>query len=1065
MSQSQPPHSSGPLPSTNDAIAGSGLISWFAQNPVAANLLLISVLILGVLAAGQLRKEAFPSLEPDRITVSMNYDSGDALLAEEGIALKVEEALETVPGIKRITSTSNAYGSTVMIEKKTDYSLDTLLTDVKNEVDAIYNLPVDAENPVIEKARRQDHAIWVQLYGDADMGTLQELAERLKSDLLAKSAISDLSISAKQDPLISIEIDEAKLLSYGLTMGDVADAVNAESSTPLSTSLRYQEKVLRLKASEQAYRQKAFADIPLFTTANGSVIRLGDVALVTDTFEDDVYSLSHYNQQNGMGIQIVMDEQSDVIDIVQQAQEVVDNWNERGILPNNVELLTWYDQSDLIKERLSLLSKNAITGIALVFIVLALFLNLTVAFWVAAGLPFIFCGTLFFMGDSFVGLTINELTTFGFIMALGIVVDDAVVVGESIYDSRKRQGDSLANTIRGTMQVAVPTLFGVLTTVAAFVALSNVTGRLGQIYAQFASVVTICLLLSVVESKLILPCHLAHLNTHRTIKKGVLGYWSKIQHGADAGLQWFNDRVYRPIIEWSLRLRYAVLLAFVTLFILVVGMPMTGAVRVGFFPDIAGDLVVATVSMQNDASFGQTETNLGRIEQAALQADAQLMDKYQLEESSLTSLQVLATGDLEGEVKVELASDSAYSSREYGKVWQQLTGSLEGVRKLKFLSKKEMVDNFKVELKSWDEQTVTAAGERFKDVLASMNGISGIDDNLDPGQPQLKFELTEQGRALGLDTATLSQHLLRTFGGDIVQRYQRNKDEVKVRVRLPQEKRQTLADIEQSHIRLTDGTVVSMNTVARISTEYQQDSITRIDNLRAAYISAVVDSSVLASNELVDRLQQSLVPELLAQYPDLTIDFAGEAEHQQEATSSMSQMFVMALLAIYVLLAIPLKSYIQPVLIMLAIPFGIVGAILGHWLNDLTISILSLNGILALSGVVVNDSLLLVSRFNQIRRERDISIHDAIVEACRGRLRAVLLTSVTTFAGLAPLLSETSMQAQFLIPAAASLGYGILFATLITLVLIPALLTIQLECKAALQNGWQRAQTRLLGMA
>ncbi|WP_051303575.1 efflux RND transporter permease subunit [Psychromonas aquimarina] len=1028
----------------------SSIIGWFAQNSVAANLLLVSVIILGVMSLNSLRKEAFPSMEPDMITVSVNYDSGDAKQAEEGIAIKIEDALETVAGIKRITSTSNVSGSTVKIEKQSDYSLQLLLSDVKTKVDAVYNFPADAEKPVIEKAQRQDHALWVQLYGNADRATLQSLAEKLKSDLLAKSGIRDLAIKAKAEPMISVEVDESKLQAYGLTISDISSVINAESSTPLTTSLRNGDKVMRLKASRQAYRLTEFSQIPLLTTSAGSIIRLGDVAEVEDTFADDTYLLSRYNQQNGMAIEIVMDEYGDVTEIVEQAEQVVDDWHQRGLLPDNVELETWYDKSTLIKERLSLLTSNALTGITFVFIVLALFLNFRVAFWVAAGLPFVFFGTLYFMQDTFTGLTLNEMTTFGFIMALGIVVDDAVVVGESIYSTRRSYGDTVENTIKGTMKVAVPTIFGVLTTVAAFMALTNVSGNMGKIYAQFAAIVTICLLLSVVESKLILPSHLAHLNTRREVTGGFAGLWARIQHGADSGLQWFNLYIYRNIIEWALKLRYAVIFVFVALFMLVAAMPMTGAVRVAFFPDLPGDVITAELSMQDDASFGQTNSNLLWLEKTARQADQILSEKNGAQESQISSLQVIAEQDSSGTLLVEITSDSVYSSTDFAAQWKSLSGSPEGVKKLKFLSSMHMVDNFKVEIKAWDETTVKAAAEQFKAVLQKTAGVSAIDDNLNPGQPQIRFTVTEQGRSLGMDTATLSRQLLQSFGGEIVQRYQRDKDEVKVRVRYPDNQRQTMADIVQARVRTAEGTLVPLTAVADISTEYQQDEITRIDNQRSVYITAAVDKSVLSSNELVTNLRQGLLPDLLKQFPDISVHFAGEAEQQEETTESMLNMFIAALLIIYVLLAVPLKSYVQPVLIMLAIPFGIVGAILGHWLNDLTISILSLNGILALSGVVVNDSLLLVSRFNELIKKPGIEVREAVIEACSGRLRAVLLTSITTFAGLAPLLSETSMQAQFLIPAAASLAYGILFATLITLILIPALLFIHCEIKRLL---------------
>ncbi|WP_417580508.1 efflux RND transporter permease subunit [Nitrincola sp.] len=1038
-----------------------GIIAWFTRNTVAANLLLLGVIFMGIMSLGELRREAFPSMEPDQVTISVSYNSGDPKQAEEGIAIKIEDALESVSGIKRITSASNASGTRVTVEKTSDYALDALLTDIKTKVDSINNFPNDAEKPVIEKARMQDHAIWVQLYGDADHATLQALAEQLKTDLLQQSSIRDLSIEATRDPVVAIEIDEATLQAYGLSLSDIESAINAESSSPLTTSLRNSEKSVRLKVADQKYELEDFASIPLLTTSEGAVIRLGDVASLSNSFDEDSFTYSRYNQQNGISIEIVMDEYGDVTRIADQANQVVQQWQSRELLPQGVYIETWYDQSLMIKDRLNLLVKNAVSGIALVFLILALFLNVRVAFWVAAGLPFVFFGTVFFMSGSFANLTLNEMTTFGFIMALGIVVDDAVVVGESIYDTRRKEGDSLENTIKGTMKVALPTIFGVLTTVAAFMALSQVSGGLGQIFAQFASVVTICLLLSVVESKLILPSHLAHLNTQRNPNRTG---WSRVQHGADAALAWFNTQVYTPAIKVCLKLRYALVLAFISVLILVVNLPMSGVVKMAFFPDIPRDIATASMTMQEDVSFGQTQKNLLIIEQAALQADQQLRSQLgmSLDDSRISSLQVLASADTEGSVTVAFIDQPGYDTNQYTHLWRELIGPLEGVKKLKVLSSMDMVDNFKIELKASDSESAILAGNEVKRYLQTLSAISGIDDNLSSGVPQYRFELTEQGRSLGMTTASLAEQILRSFGGGEVQKFQRSQDEVTVSVRYPDQKRQTMADILTANVRTEDGNIVPLSAVANIQSEYQPSEITRINNQRAVYVSAVVDKSQLSSSQVVNQVTQLVLPQLQAQYPHLRVDFAGEAEQQQETMQSMELMFIAALIAIYALLAIPLRSYIQPILIMTAIPFGIVGAILGHWLNGLTLSILSIFGMLALSGVVVNDSLLLVSRFNDLMGEGK-TVTQAILEACNRRLRAILLTSITTFAGLLPLLSETSMQAQFLKPAAASLGYGIMFATVITLLLIPALLMIQYEISQGISNIIKRISLTAVG--
>jgi len=1019
-----------------------GIIPWFATNPVAANLLLFLIIVLGVMQAGSIRKEAFPSMEPDSLTISVTYDSGSAQQSEEGLAIKIEDQLENVNGIKSITSSSTGNGATVTVEKQTDYDLDVLLRDVKTKVDAISTFPADAKKPVIEKAERQEHALWLQLYGESDRQSLQKLADELKTDLLANANVNRVAISGWLDPLMIIEIDEGSLQAYGLSMSDAEEAINQGSSSPMTAVLKNERLYLQLKASQQAYQKDEFAAIPLLTMVDGSLVRLGDVATIRDSFDDEGSILSRFNGKSSIALQVITTGQDDISDSVAGAKKVVEEWRDAGKLPKGVELTSWYDRSTMITERLQLLVKNALSGILMVFILLALFLNLTVAFWVAMGLPFIFFGTLYFMGDSFAGLSLNEFTTFGFIMALGIVVDDAVVIGESIFATRRGRGDTVESTIEGAQRVAMPTLFGVLTTVAAFFAISQVSGGLGQLYSQFATVVAICLLLSVVESKLILPSHLAHLNTQRQTSRNVLlRGWQKVQQAAENGLNWFNERCYRPFIEIALNYRYAVVIFFLAIFALVVSMPMTGAVRMSFFPEVSGDIVRAELSMHKDASYGQTHDALTLLEHRAYEAD-RLLGGANDTEAGIRSLQVLSEADQSGGIKIEIAKDASYDISTFAKKWRDLCGLPEGVRSLSIQSRMGMVDALRIELRANDDDLLSAAGATFKEQLKSNPAVSGIEDNLEPGQPQLHLQLTQQGRAMGVTTDMLAKQVFQSFSGQVVQRFQRDSDEVEVKVRYPESARQSSADVLSANIRTADGTVVPLSTVATASYGFTRDSINRIDGKRAVYISADVDKDLLSTTELVQQLQRDYVPQLAKQYPGVSIHFGGEAEQQSETQSSMVEMFLLALLMIYFLLAIPLKSYVQPVVIMTAIPFGILGAILGHWLHALPLGILSLNGILALSGVVVNDSLLLVSTYNDIRAN-DSDLHYAISKACRSRLRAVLLTSVTTFAGLLPLLWETSMQAQFLIPAAVSLAYGIVFATTITLVLIPSLLLIQ----------------------
>ena len=1043
----------------NDPTRSGGIINWFAANPVAANLLMILVIVLGILQAGSLRKEAFPSMEPDNLSISVSYNSGDAQQNEEGIAIKIEEQLEGLNGIKSVTSESSGSSVTVTVEKTSEYDLDTLLRDVKTRVDAISGFPSEADKPVIEKATREEHALYLQLFGQADRHTLQQLANRLKQDLLGKSDINKVSLSGWLDPMLTIEIDEGRLQSLGLTLSDVESAINAGSATPMQATLRNDTTYLQLKASEQAYLKEDFQRIPLAVTESGARILLGDVTTITDTFDDETPTLSRFNGASTIGLQVVTTGTSDITDSVVAAKEVVADWQARNLLPQGVELQSWYDRSVSIQERLELLVRNALTGIVLVFILLALFLNLTVAFWVAMGLPFIFFGTLYAMGGHPLDLTLNEFTTFGFILALGIVVDDAVVVGESVYARRKRFGDTLANTIEGTRIVAVPTLFGVFTTVAAFVALSNIEGGLGKLYSQFAAVVTACLIFSIIESKLILPAHLAHLNTHKKpARNPIARFWQSLQHGTDAGLQFFSNRIYRPTLRAAVHHRYATSVLFLALFVFVMAMPFNGTVRMSFFPEIPGDTVRANIIMQNDVSVGITHRTLLMLEDQAYAIDAELRgdeSENPRANTAIANLQIAASSDQSGRITLTLADDAPYDLSELTRAWRAAAGNPEGVRTLNIQSRPGMVDALRIELRAADTETLSAAGSWLKEKLTVYPAISGVEDNLQAGVPQLTLRLNALGESLGLTTSELATQLLQSFSGQTVQRFQRGSDEVEVKVRYPAADRTNPADVLKADVRTADGTVLPVASVATVTAGFAENSISRIDSQRAVYITAEVDKDMLSSTELVSQLQSELVPELQRQFAGVSVHFAGEAEQQAETESSMMAVFGVAMLVIFILLAVPLKSYIQPLLIMTAIPFGVVGAVLGHWSNDLALGILSLNGIIALSGVVVNDSLLLVSRFNDSAAEFDV-LEERVIDAGTSRLRAVLLTSLTTFAGLMPLLQETSHQAQFLIPAAVSLGYGIMFATVITLLLIPCLLMITHDVQDLLRKAGRR---------
>ena len=883
---------------------------------------------------------------------------------------------------------------------------------------------------------------------------MQNLASDLKADLLENSDIGQVTITGWLDATIKIDVDEGRLQSYDMTLSDIADAINNESTNANTATLKNADLYLQIQSSEQAYQTRDFANLTIKTFSDGSRILLSDVANIQDTYDEDTAVLSRFNNKDSIAIQVITTGLTDISDSVIAAKAVSQKWIDTGRLPDGVELATWYDRSEAINQRLDLLIDNAINGVFWVFLMLAIFLNLSVAIWVALGLPFIFFGTLFLMGDGFLGMSLNAFTTFGFIMALGIVVDDAVVVGESVYSERSKHGDNLASTIRGTLRVAVPTLFGVFTTVAACFALSNIEGRLGTLYAQFGTVVAVCLMLSIIESKLILPAHLAHINTRPAKSR----FWPMmlirwIQSMADKGLSFFTQRIYKPTIKLALVHRYGVLVLFIGIFVLVASMPFTGAIRVSFFPTIPGDTVRATLTMHNDVSYGQTYKELARMEAAAYKTELRLRENAN-DTSGIINLQVSSSSDQDGRITIELDSDVAYSAQKFASTWQRVIGQAEGAKSLRIQTRRGSIDALRIELRSSSSEELSDAAEQLKQYLSSIPAVSGIEDNAALSQSQLNLSLTEQGRVLGLTTQSLSTQVLSYFDGSKVQSYQRDSDEVEVQLGYPDSSSASMTDLADTQIRLDDGSQVPLSTLVTISAGFTEQEIVRIDAKRAVYISSELNKELLSATELVAQIKSEFVPVLEQQFASLDISFAGEAKEQAETQSSMLVMFLMAMLIIYILLAIPLKSYVQPMLIMMAIPFGIIGAMLGHWSNDLALGILSLNGIIALSGVVVNDSLLLASRFNELKLEMD-SVRDAINQACRDRVRAVLLTSITTFVGLMPLLGETSRQAQFLIPAAVSLAYGILYATAITLVLIPVLLMIHEDIKGLLSKSKQ----------
>lgn len=1044
--------------------SNSGLIAWFVHNPVAANLLMLLILAVGIGTAASLRIEGFPIIDPNLITIDIHFESGDPKQAEEGIAIKVEEALKGQPGIRQISSTSSNSSVSIAVEKNHDYPLDRLTSEVKNIVDGIGSFPAAAEKPIVSQQQWEDSAIWVTVYGDVEQSELQNFSRRIENELLRLSVVNKISRSGWRVPEIAIELDEQALQSYGLSLADIVDRVRAESISASSGELRSEKGLILLKADKQRYQAAEFAEIVVRSFADGRRLLLKDVATIRDGYEETPKVLSRFDGKRAITLKIAAGRTDDIIDIAEQTKAHILGWQNSADLPQGIQLEVWWDQSQNMIDRLNLILENGLIGIVLVMLVLTVFLNFRVALWVAMGLPICFAGGLILMGGNFWDLTLNQLTTFGFILVLGILVDDAVVVGESVYSARKEYGDSVESTILGVQRIAIPTAFGVLTTAAAFFPLSLVEGQLGSLFSQFALVCTACLLFSLVESKLILPAHLRNLKTRRqenTTSNNVFSRsLAKIQHRADEGLSKLNENYYQPLLKLALQYRYAALLCFMSCFVLVVGLVPSGKVAFSFFPDIPEENISVSFSVSQGGGYGLLHQQVDKVEHAVELLEAELQDRFSTEQPFIARSYSLVSDDRSGLVQLELSKSGQerLTATDLALELQQHLTHYEGLQEL--IVSTDDFDDKDVELNvlSDDPSQLSDAAKELAFQLKKIAGVSDVHNNYAAVQPVFLFELTALGRSLGFSTAELAQQIQQSFYGAEVQRIQRGKDEVKVRVRYPYRYRQDVTSLENARVRSPSGEVLPLSTVAKVHVELSQLEIHRVSNQRAATVTANLHEQTISSSTLMDTLQNSVFPDIQSKFPGIEILAEGDAAEEEESSGSLIQIFMLSLFLIYFLLAVPLKSYWQPFVIMSAIPFGIVGAILGHWFNDLAISILSINGILALSGVVVNDSLLLLNQFNLLR-SKGLGLQEALVQAGSLRMRAIVLTTLTTVLGLVSLLQETAAQALFLIPAATSLAYGISFATLVTLILVPITLMVAHDVRRLFSRLWSKGDT------
>jgi multidrug efflux pump subunit AcrB len=1015
------------------------LIAWFARNDVAANLLLVTILALGLGSLYfSIPLEVFPSIEPRSVKVSISVPGAMPEDVETSVSIKLEEAIQDLEGIDDVISTASEGGSTTIITLDDSYDPQVLLSEIKNRVDAINNLPADSERPVVSLSKRKREVISVAVSGDLSEREIRQQAQKVRDELLGIEGITQVELDGVRDYEVSIEVEERVLQKYGLSLSQVANAIQQQSRDISAGSLKGNGGEILIRSSGQAYNKLDFEQIPVLSHADGSIVRVVDLAKVSDGFEESAI-LTRFNGRPAALVDVYRVGQQSAIDVADKVKAYLEDAQAK--LPIGVSLDAWRDRSKIVKKRLKTLSDNAIQGGILVLLLLTLFLRPAIAFWVCFGIPVSFMGALLVM--PMFDMTINIISLYGFIVILGIVVDDAIVTGENIYSHLRRSESGIEAAINGTKEVAVPVTFGILTTIAAFLPIAFVEGVRGQLFAAIPVVVIPILVFSLIESKLILPAHLKTLRLkHKKDAWVISAYSSRIQQGFADGFERIILHYYQPTLRLVLNYRYLCLAFSFGLLIILYAVVSTGWMKFVFFPKVQSELARAHLEMPIGTPVEVTD----RYVLSMLEAARTLQEKYRSEQGEELIRNIMGTtgsvggSSHKGRVIFEITSPEErtldISSRELVKEWRRLIGHVPGAEKLTYRAEIGRVsDPIDISLSAQDFDELSMVAELIKTKLASYPGIFDISDSYSDGKEAIEIRILPQASVLGLTRQEIMSQVRQAFYGYEVQRIQRGRDDIKVVVRYPKSDRQSIRSLEEFLIRNVQGAAVPLSQVAALEPESTPAVISRLNLKRTVSVQADVDKQ--ATNMLV--LQQELrefIDQQLTQFPGVSYSMEGEAKEQRQSFGSLKWGVLFVLFIIYSLLAIPFKSYLQPIVVMAVIPFGAIGAIGGHWMMGMNLTLISLLGMLALTGIVVNDSLVLVDFVNKKRAEGK-DLLSTVSSAAAARFRPVILTSLTTFFGLMPLLFEESTQAQFLIPMAVSLGFGIIFATVITLVLVP----------------------------
>ena len=1023
-----------------------GMIAWFTENHVAANLLMLFLVIAGIFTLFSIKLEVFPEASLDRISITTQYIGASPAEVEEAISRRIEERVAGLSGIKRIDSTSKEGISIVIVQVIKGWDIQELLDEVKAEVDRITTFPEEAEKPVIREIVQRVQVIDVAVYGDVPAATLKHLTEKAKDNITNLPGVTSAKVLGTRKAEVHIEISEETLRRYSLTLGRVAEAVSRASLDLPAGSVKAKGGEILIRTKGRRYYADEFADIAVITHANGSKVTLDQIATLSDGFEDVDIFARFQGKPAGM-IQVYRVADQSALDVARKVKQYIADIGPS--LPAGVGIGFFADMSEILHSRLQLLLRNMAIGLVLVVLILGAFLTVRLSFWVTLGIPISFLAGLAAL--PYLDVTINMISLFAFIMVLGIVVDDAIIIGENIFRKQEEGLPPLQAATQGALEVGHPVIFSVLTTMAAFAPLLIATGMMGKFMRGIPIVIMVVLFGSLIESLFILPSHLSG-GRHA----GSQGSGERREKWAARRLRAFINGPYLRTVDFCARWRYATVALGLALLFITVGIIGGGIVGFTFFPKVEGDTLECTLTMPAGTPLENTGEIVGYLVETARKtladADREHPGPAPLFEYSfsLIGAQIDERGGVTDAgahlahiwIQVLEGEKRKTSATRLAALWRQNAGTIPGIESIAFKSVLHSAGkSVEVHLSLDEHGDLLAAAEELKKELESYPGVYDISDSFLPGKQEMQLKLKPTARSMGVTLNDIAMQVRHAFYGAEALRMQRGTDEVKVMVRYPDRERRSPGQVEAMRIRTADGSEVPLSLLADVTMEQGYVSIEHAQRRRVIKVYADVDETVTNANEVRQTLEKGFLPDLTYRHPGLKYSMEGEGKEQMESLADVKTGFVFALFCIYALLAIPFRSFTQPFVVMMAIPFGIVGAVVGHLIMGLDITFISLFGLVGLAGVVVNDSLVLIHATNRLRRE-GANAHDAVTQAGVLRFRAIILTSLTTFAGLTPIILERSLQAKFLIPMAVSLGYGVLFATFITLLLIPSLYLI-----------------------